>query len=215
MVKGNQDKDKNVESSNLLTYLQRRLAQANKVCFCKPLKGQQAIALKLLNIWRLAKAKSFFAAFPLDKIFEHVNTSNNLLEVANKLGFNDPTGLKRIDYSYFEEIKTRENWNTFVLADPKGWAKEKTRKAHIKQLSAEELQAAVELEGISSLSTLAVHYLLSSKHGRKTMRESLLALSINIPDTLYKGVHGVTRTPIHWPTQNYEKRVEKKTNGMS
>jgi hypothetical protein len=43
---------------------------------------------------------SFFAQFPTEKIFEHWNSCNTLLEIAQKLGFNDNRGLSHTDYIY-------------------------------------------------------------------------------------------------------------------
>jgi hypothetical protein len=154
---------------------------------------------------------SFLKKFPLELIFEHVNTSDTLLEVANKLGFNDPTGLKRVDYEYFQSIKRRTIWNTYIKNKQNGWKKERTRSAFIKTISDETLKETLRYEGIESLSLLATHFLLSPKHGRAGLRERLLSLnSDDIPDSIYKGVHGVSKKPLHWPTPYYEKRIGDK-----
>lgn len=154
--------------------------------------------------------RSFFESFTVAQIFEHVNTSNTLLEVAQKLGFTEPNGLNAVDYAFFNKLKTRANWKTFILGDPIGWEKEKTRTFFIQNISADDLQRAVRLQGINSLSVLAVHFLMSFKHGRGIIRARLLELNINLPDLIYFGVHGESTKPLHWPTKYYEKQNDTK-----
>lgn len=56
--------------------------------------------------------KSFFETISLETIFQFWNDSDTLLELAYKCGFNDQTGLKRIDYEYIQQIKTRDQWKS-------------------------------------------------------------------------------------------------------
>jgi hypothetical protein len=153
---------------------------------------------------------SFFAQFPISRIFELWYESNTLLEVAQKLGLKESENLSRIDYEYIESIKNRNNWRAFVASAPKGVERQKDRIEYIKQLSPLELTETMDLSGIETLSHLAVHYLVSAKHGRPYMRERILELELPVKDPLHKGVHGVSNKPIFWPTKSFEKRVGKK-----
>ncbi len=68
----------------------------------------------------------------------------------------------------------------------------------------------MNFDGIETLSHLALHYLVSQKHGRDTVRDRIMALNLNVKTALYKGVFGVSETPQQWPTKYYEKQVGKK-----
>nr|ALO63168.1 putative HNH homing endonuclease [Chloromonas perforata]ALO63170.1 putative HNH homing endonuclease [Chloromonas perforata] len=72
----------------------------------------------------------------------------------------------------------------------------------------------MKFDGIETLSHLALHYLVSSKHGgrRKPVRARIKELNLEVKRSLYKGVFGVSKTPViqHWPTKYYEKRVGPK-----
>lgn len=65
--------------------------------------------------------------------------------------------------------------------------------------------------GIENLSHLALHFLVSQKHGRKRIRERIEVLKItNIKPSLHKGIKGVSQTPIQYPSSAYKKRVGEK-----
>lgn len=66
----------------------------------------------------------------------------------------------------------------------------------------------MQLEAIETLSHLALHYLLSSKHGGKVVKKRILNLTVK--SSLHWGIYGVSQKPFHWPTNYYEKRLGKK-----
>lgn len=146
--------------------------------------------------------QSFFARFNESTLFKFWNEANTLLELALKLGLPKNQTLMRYDYEYIETIKTRGNWKK-----SNSWIKSRQRYFFVAQLSAETLQNAANLKGIETLSHLALHFLLSPKHGRKIIRNRILELNISVKDSLHKGVYGVSKNPFHWPTPYYEKRV--------
>lgn len=150
---------------------------------------------------------SFFQNFSDEEIFTRWNSSNTLLELAQKLGFQG-TELSRHDYEYIECRKTREIWRTFILST--GRTKEWERSQMITKLSKEELEKVFEFEGIQTLSHLALHFLLSPKGGRNKIRKQILELKLPVPFKFQKGVHGHRETPVVWPTRFYEKRISKK-----
>jgi hypothetical protein len=119
--------------------------------------------------------QSFFQQFTTEQSFEHWNTSNTVLEIAQKLGFQDKNGLASIDYLYIQTIKKRKTWQSLVISNNR--LKEKQRPSYVKSLSAKELELAMNYEGIQTLSHLALHFLLSQKHGRKVVRERILELN--------------------------------------
>lgn len=152
---------------------------------------------------------SFFENFTDEEIFSYWNSSETLLEIAQKLGYTK-FALKRVDYEYIEKRKTREIWRRYILRD--GWKQERQRQSIILQLSREELEETMLLDGIQTISHFALHYLLSSKHGRKQIKERLQDLNLSVKDSLHKGVHGISSTPINYPTKFYEKQIERKPN---
>lgn len=149
---------------------------------------------------------SFFASFSNEEIFQHWDNSNTLLELAQHLGFNDSKGLRRCDYEYIDLIRNRKNWKL----PGGGWHKERARAEYVKNLSKEDLTAILETAGITKVSHLALHFLLSSKHGRKHVREAVLAHGISVKNELHKGIHGVSSEPLYWPASFYKKRVGDK-----
>ena len=149
---------------------------------------------------------SFFEKFTDEQIFSLWNSSQTLLEIAQQLGFTDSI-LKRIDYEYIELRKTREVWKKYILGIDR--EQEKKRPSNITQLSRETFLKAINSDGIQTLGHLALHFLLSAKHGRKQMRQRLQELDIPIKDCLYKGMHGVSTTLIHYPTRFFEDRFDK------
>lgn len=140
---------------------------------------------------------SFFAKFSDEEIFDNWASSNTLLELAQKLGFNNPKGLARIDYEYIEQKKTRSVWHKKIIS--KNRTKERDRYTYISKLSAEELSLVMDFEGVQTLSHLALHFMVSPRHGRDAVRKRILELGLKVKTQLYKGVHGVSETPQHWP----------------
>jgi 5-methylcytosine-specific restriction endonuclease McrA len=65
-------------------------------------------------------------------------------------------------------------------------------------------------DGIQKVSHLALHYLLSPKHGRETVRARVLELNLYVKDALHKGIYGVSREPQQWPTRYHEARQGEK-----
>lgn len=153
------------------------------------------------------ETRSFFAQFPVDEIFKLWNSSTTLLDIAQKFSFRDPNGLDRADYEYIESIKTREIWQQAVKTSRK---KERERYQFISNLSAEELTLAMNLPGIETISHLALHYLVSAKHGRSAVKNRILTLKLDVKSSFYKGIYGVSETPQYWPTKYYESRVGPK-----
>jgi hypothetical protein len=147
--------------------------------------------------------KSFFEPFPIEEIFLLWESSKTLLELARKLGFNEVKGLSRIDYNYIQTLKDSKTWHKNVVSVNR--KKERERYKAISQLSADELTTAISYEGIETVSHLALHYLVSPKHGRKAIRERVLELKLRVTSSLYKGIYGVSETPRHWPTKFYKK----------
>jgi hypothetical protein len=154
------------------------------------------------------KQQSFFAQFTVEEIFKHWNTSDTLLQIAQKLGFNNEKGLARVDYEYIESIKNRGTWHNLVVSVDR--RKERERAKYVKNLSAEELKSAMNCDGIQKVSHLALHFLLSPKHGREKVRARVLELNLEVKDALHKGIFGVTKEPQQWPTRYYEARQGKK-----
>nr|ALO21325.1 putative HNH homing endonuclease [Chlorogonium capillatum] len=72
------------------------------------------------------------------------------------------------------------------------------------------MEEAMSYEGIQTLSHLALHFLLSPKHGREAIRRRVLDLNLKVKDSLHKGIFGVSKDPQHWPTPYYEKRIGPK-----
>lgn len=151
---------------------------------------------------------SFFKQFSADLILEKWSSAATLLDLAQSLGFSDPAGLKRVDYQFIEELKNRNVWRTNIVA--KHRKLERTRHEDVKALGRSAFETAASHNGIETLSHLSLHFLLSPKHGRKVVRERILTLKIDVGGSLYKGVHGVSKTPMHWPTPYYEKRIGAK-----
>ncbi len=156
------------------------------------------------------KVPSFFEQFTPERIFGVWSSSDTLLEIAQKLGFKNEagSGLSRVDYEYILSVKDRDNWHKNVVSVNR--KKERKRYAYVSNLSSENLSLSINCEGIETLSHLALHYLISPKHGRKVVRKRILELQLNVKTSLYKGVYGVSETPQHWPTKNYEKRKGQK-----
>lgn len=161
-----------------------------------------------MTISNAAVSKSFFANFDLTTIFSHWNSSNTLLELAQMLGFKGEHGLARIDYEYINSIKTRKTWHDQVLCVNR--AKERQRYSYISNLTAEELSNTMNFPGIETLSHLALHYLVSPKHGRDPIRKRIQDLKIPVKDALHTGIFGVSKTPQTWPTKYFEKRIQQK-----
>lgn len=116
------------------------------------------------------KSTSFFSQFLKEEIFALWNNSNTLLELAQKLGFNE-TYLDRTDYEYIQSIKCRLVWQKIINNNRQ---KERSRLKLVKQLTSEDLQKVLDSPGIQTVKHLALHYLLSDKHGRKPIRERVL-----------------------------------------
>ena len=128
------------------------------------------------------------------------------MELAQKLGFNDSNGLARIDYQYIEKEKSRSIWQELVISTNR--KKERERYRYISNLSFEELKKAMNFEGIQTLSHLALHFMISPKHGRKVVKNRIiLELKFQVKPELHKGIFGVSNAPQHWPTPYYERRV--------
>lgn len=100
--------------------------------------------------------QSFFEQFSNNYIFHNWHNSQDLLQLAQSLGFNNSKGLAVVDYCYIEKIKTRTNWHSLVLKNHRN--KERARFIYIKNLSAQDLQQVLDLEGITTVSHLALHF---------------------------------------------------------
>lgn len=150
---------------------------------------------------------SFFEQFSEQEIFSLWNSSQTLLELAQKLGFQN-TELSRIDYEYIDSKKTREVWKKYILG--KDRLRELSRSKEIESLSFEPLQNLLESSGIETLSHVALHYLLSSKHGRKQIKQQIFKLGIDVKSHLHKGVYGYSKAPLQWPTRFFGKQNTKK-----
>lgn len=124
------------------------------------------------------KDTSFFSQFSNSQIFTLWESSNTLLELAQKLGFNKEEGLSRVDYEYIESIKTRDVWKNELGGSNR--KRDRDRHSDIKKLSAAALTKEMDYKGIETLSHLAAHFMLSSKHGRTTMREKIQALNLDV-----------------------------------
>lgn len=109
---------------------------------------------------------NFFAQFEPLTIFNVWNESTTFLELAIKLGLTPNSHLKRIDYEYIETIKNKQNWKQI-----NSHTKSRQRYNFILNLSFEELHFTMNLNAIETLSHLALHYLVSPKHGRKILRK--------------------------------------------
>jgi len=150
---------------------------------------------------------SFFESFTPEQIFSLWNSSNTLLEIAQKLGFSG-SELQKIDYEYILKIKTRDVWKKNVLGNNRQG--EKGKHKFLNTLSEQELLSIMNSEGIQTLGHLGIHFLLSQKHGRKVLREKIIDSNLPVKKSLHKGVYGVSANPIHYPKKFYEKRVQKK-----
>lgn len=150
--------------------------------------------------------KSFFEQFSKQQIFQHWNNCDTLLELAQTLGFTG-TMLSRRDYEYINSIKDRTVWPELIRENRE---KERSRPTYVKQLTANDLQTVLNSDGIETLKHLALHFLLSEKHGRKVLRKCILDLQFSVKDELHKGLFGVSKEPIHYPRAFYEKRKGKK-----
>jgi 5-methylcytosine-specific restriction endonuclease McrA len=128
--------------------------------------------------------------------------------LAQALGFNNPKGLARVDYEYMEALKNRDKLEQKVISMSR--KTQKTRYQYIANLSAEQLNTAMNYEGVETLSHLALHFLVSPKHGRESIRSRIKSLNLDVKLKLHKGVFGVSSTPQFWPTKAYEKRLGKK-----
>lgn len=84
------------------------------------------------------------------------------------------------------------------------------RSTSVQNLSPEELQTVLDYPGIETLSHLCVHFMLSARHGRDLLRQQILKYNLRVKTELYKGIHGVSETPLYWPTRQYEKRAGEK-----
>jgi hypothetical protein len=154
--------------------------------------------------------KSFFASFDEKTIFHFWNDSKNLFELATKLGLKKNKHLIRMDYEYIELIKNRHNWKRI-----NSHIKSRQRYNYILNLCEQELSFAMNLNAIETLSHLALHYLVSPKHGRKILRKRILELKLDVKDCLYWGIYGISKKPFNWPTPYYEKRIGQKPNTCS
>lgn len=150
---------------------------------------------------------SFFEKFTNEQIFSLWNSSQTLLEIAQRLGFTG-SNLERVDYEHISKRKTREIWKKYILGIDR--EKEKQRPSTITQLSSEDLINALNSDGIQTVSHLALHFLLSAKHGRIQIKQRVQELNLLIKDSLHKGIYGISATPIHYPTRFYEDRVSQK-----
>ena len=162
---------------------------------------------KKLNKDKNQNENCFFSKFSPALIFEAKRSSRTILELAQKLGLSDSESLTRDDYVYIGNLKTCNVWKEQLAGE---WNSERDRYKYIKELSAEDLQSAMDSDVIQTLGHLAVHFLVSKKHGRKKMRELILELKLPVKSELHKGVFGLSETPILWPTRFYEKRIGPK-----
>ncbi len=151
--------------------------------------------------------KSFFEKFTVENVLKLWNESDALSEIAIKLGYNSKTGLKRIDYEYISSILNRENWLLYINQNKK---RQRERYKIIGHLSKKELFLTIQLNQIETLGHLSIHYLVSPKHGRSVLRQSIKKFNFKLNDKLYKSVYFVSKTPFNWPKQYYEQRVGKK-----
>ena len=104
----------------------------------------------------IQSSKSFFEQFPVEDIFKHWDSSTDLENLAKKLGFKDPKGLSEADYLYMDQLKNRQNWRSLVVSTNR--QKERERYTYINKLSAQDLQKALDLKGIQTVSHLALHF---------------------------------------------------------
>lgn len=147
--------------------------------------------------------KSFFENLRNQQIFSLWNSSKTLLDIAKKLGFPGET-LTRADYECISKRKTREVWQKYILGINR--EKEKQRPSTLTRLSKEELLKVMNSDGIETVGHLALHFLVSEKHGRNPIRKRILELKLPIKDSLMKGICGVSATPRNYPKRFYEKR---------
>lgn len=128
---------------------------------------------------------------------------STLIELAQKFGY---TGnyLDRVDYEYINFLKTRDTWKGQV----KKGQFEQNRYLTVRSLQPEQLTEVMNSPGIETVSHLATHFLLSQRHGRGVLKDTVAKLHLEdaVPDKLYKGFYGVSRKPHHYPTRSYEKR---------
>jgi hypothetical protein len=100
---------------------------------------------------------------------------------------------------YIQSIKNRKTWVEVTVGI--NWSKQRDRFKYIENLPADELKLAMSFVGIETLSHLALHFLISAKHGRQAVRKRINELNLDVKDALHKGVHIISRTPQHWPTK--------------
>lgn len=155
-----------------------------------------------MNTKNNTKATSFFGQFSKEEIFALWNNCNTLLELAQNLGFNGPH-LSRQDYEYIQSIKCRRVWQQIISENRQ---KERSRPNYVKQLSSQDLEKVLDSPGIETVRHLALHYLLSNKHGVKAIRERVLECKLPVKTELHKGIFGVSSRPIPWPTKFFVKR---------
>lgn len=146
--------------------------------------------------------KSFFEQFAKEDIWALWNQCDTLLELPKKLGFSG-NDLGREDYDSIEYSKSREVWQGIIRENRQ---KEKQRPDFVKNLSKSELQQVMDSPGIETVKHLALHYLMSEKHGRKIIKKQVEALKLTVKPKLSKGIFGFTSTPSHWPTRFWVKR---------
>jgi len=147
--------------------------------------------------------KSFFEVFSVEEIFNKYTSCKTLIELAKKLGYKKDH-LTKLDYQFINKIKDRKVWKKYV----KKGSFEQDQKSYVKNLIAEELIASMNSSGITTVSHLATHYLMSQRHGRDILKERIIQLDLEpyVPDELYKGFFGTSRTPWNYPTKQYEKQ---------
>jgi hypothetical protein len=59
---------------------------------------------------------SFFEKFTNEQIFSLWNSSQTLLEIAQRLGFTG-SNLERVDYEHISKRKTREIWKKYIVVN--------------------------------------------------------------------------------------------------
>ena len=123
----------------------------------------------------IKKEISFFEQFTPKEIFSKWNSSNTLLELAQHLGFTG-SDLTRADYEHVQSLKDRTVWREDVLKSDRH--KERTRFQRIGSLDKNELESIMDSPGIETLSHLALHFLVSQKHGRGALRKRIIDLGI-------------------------------------
>lgn len=109
-----------------------------------------------MNLEKKKNFQVFFEQFSAECIFAAWNSSDTLLEIAQKLGFKNESsiGLSRADYEYIFTLKNRENWHKNVVSVDR--KKEKKRYAYVSNLSSEDLSLTLNFEGIQTFSNLTL-----------------------------------------------------------